>query len=89
MHKLEFTNEIATLADKFAYLLDHYMASHDGYACETDDGKPIIIGGISVSIQNGELATINVSIGSARSKHTIEIKRFPNSTNTDWSIEDK
>ena len=89
MNKLEFTNEIATLANRFAFLLDNYMASHDGYACKTDDGKPIIIGGISASIQDGKLATIGVSIGSARSKHAIEIKRFPNSTNTDWSIEDK
>ena len=89
MNKLEFVHEVGDLADKFAFLLQDYTASHDGYAGKTEDGKPIIIANISVSIQNGALATIDVDIGSADSKHRIKINRYPNSNNDDWRVEDK
>ena len=89
MNKLEFVHEVGDLADKFAFLLQDYMASHDGYDGETEDKKPIIIANISVSIQNGALATISVDIGSADSKHRIKINRYPSSNNDDWRVEDK
>ena len=89
MNKLEFVHEIGDLADKFAFLLEHYTESHDGYDGRTEDDEPIIVGQISVSIQNGELATIGAGIGCIDSKHRIEIKRHPNSNNTEWRIEDK
>ena len=89
MNKLEFMNELGVLADKLAFLLERYTESHDGYAGKIkDDGKPIIIGEISASIQNGELATVGVDIGSADSEHRIKINRYP-STNTEWRVEDK
>ena len=92
MNKLDFMNEIGALADKFAFLLKHYTESHDGYDSKTEDDKPIIVGQISVSIQNGELATICVDIGSVDSRHRIIIDRCPSSENpkyNDWRIEDK
>ena len=92
MNKLDFMNEIGALADKFAFLLKYYTESHDGYDGKTEDDKPIIVGQISVSIQNGELATISVDIGSVDSKHRIIINRYPCSENSDyndWGIEDK
>ena len=89
MNKLEFVNEIGILANKFAFLFQNYTASHKGYTGKTDDNKPIIIGQISASIQNDELATIEVSIGSADSKHELRINRCPNSNFSDWSVEDK
>ena len=92
MNKLEFVHEVGDLANRFAFLFKNYTASHDGYAGKTEDGKPIIIGQISASIQNGELATINVDIGSVDSRRRIIIDRCPSSENpknNDWSIEDK
>lgn len=89
MNKLELMNELGALADKFAFLLEHYTDNHEGYAGKTEDNKPIIIGSISVSIQNGELATIEASIGSADSAHKLKINRYPNSNSSEWSVEDK
>lgn len=89
MNKLEFMDEIGVLANRFAILFQNYMSSHDGYAGKTKDDKPIIVGQISASIQNGELATISVDIGSVGSKHRISINKYPNSENNDWRIEDK
>lgn len=89
MNKLELMNEIGALADRFAFLLEHYTESHGGYAGKTEDGRPIVVGQISASIQNGELATINADIGSYDSEHKIRINRYPNSNNTEWRIEDK
>lgn len=89
MNKLDFMNEIGALADKFAFLLEHYTDCHEGYDGRTDADNPIIIGGISVSIQNGELATIEVSVGSADSEHKLKINRYPNSKSNEWSVEDK
>ena len=92
MNKLEFTNELGALADRFACLFKNYTASHDGYAGKTENDEPIIIGQISASVQNGELATISVDIGSVDSKHRIIINRYPDSENSehnDWRIEDK
>lgn len=91
MNKLEFMNEIGVLADKFAFLLEHYTEGHGGYDGRTEEGKPIIIGGISASIQNGELATIEVSVGSCDSEHRLRINRSPNCPNEykEWRIEDK
>ena len=92
MNKLDFMNEIGALADKFAFLLKHYTESHDGYDGKTEDDKPIIIGQISASIQNGELATISVDIGSVDSEHRITIDRHPDSENpkyNDWRMKDK
>lgn len=89
MNKLEFVNEVGNLANKFAFLLQNYTASHDGYDVKTEDEKPIIVGDISVSIQNGALATIGVNVGGVNSRHKIEISRYPNSSNDDWEIEDK
>lgn len=92
MNKLEFVHEVGDLANRFAFLFKNYTASHDGYAGKTEDDEPIIVGQISASIQNGELATINVDIGSVGSKHRISINRYPdseNSENNDWRIEDK
>lgn len=89
MKKLELMNELGALADKFAFLLEGYTESHDGYAGRTEDDKPIIVGQISASIQNGELATITADIGSCDSEHKLKINRFPNSTSNEWRIEDK
>lgn len=92
MNKLEFVHEVGDLANRFAFLLEYYTESHDGYAGKTEDDKPIIIGQISASIQNGELATISVDVGSVDSKHRITIDRYPYSENpdyNDWRIEDK
>lgn len=89
MNKLELMNEVGILANKFAFLFQNYTASHDGYDSKTEDKKPIIIGNISVSIQNGELATIKASIGSANSVHKLSIDRYPNSNLDDWRVEDK
>ena len=92
MNKLEFVHEVGDLANRFAFLFKNYTASHDGYAGKTEDDEPIIIGQISASIQNGELATISVDIGSVDSKHRISINRYPDSENpenNDWRIEDK
>lgn len=89
MNKLELMNEVGALADKFAFLLQHYTDCHEGYDGRTDADKPIIIGNISVSIQNGELATIKASIGSANSVHKLSIDRYPNSNLDEWRIEDK
>ena len=92
MNKLEFVHEVGDLANRFAILFKNYTASHDGYAGKTEDGKPIVIGQISASIQDGELATISVDIGSVDSKQRIIIDRCPSSENpryNDWSIEDK
>ena len=92
MNKLEFVHEVGDLANRFAFLFKNYTASHDGYAGKTEDGKPIIIGQISASIQNGELATIEMDIGSVDSKHRIVLRRYPDSENSehnDWRIEDK
>ena len=89
MNKLDFMNEIGALADKFAFLLKHYTESHDGYDGKTEDDKPIIVGSISVSIQNGELATIGADIGSVDSNRRIRINRCPNSDDTEWRIGDK
>lgn len=89
MNKLEFMNELGALADKFAFLLERYTDGHDGYDGKTENNEPIIIGGISASIQNGELATIEVSIGSVDSEHKLKIDRYPNSKSDEWSVEDK
>ena len=95
MNKLEFAHEVGDLANRFAFLFKNYTASHDGYAGKTEDDKPIIVGQISVSIQNGELATISVDVGGVDSKHRIIIHRYPNSEdfedseNNDWRVEDK
>lgn len=89
MNKLEFVHEVGDLANRFATLFQNYTDSHDGYAGKTEDDKPIIVGQISASIQNGELATIRVDIGSVDSKHRIIINRYPNSENNDWRVEDK
>ena len=92
MNKLEFVHEVGDLANRFAFLFQNYTASHDGYAGKTEDDKPIIVGQISASIQNGELATISVDIGSVDSKHRIIIDRYPDSENAehnDWRVEDK
>ena len=92
MNKLEFVHEVGDLANRFAFLLQNYTASHDGYAGKTEDDKPIIVGQIAASIQNGELATISVDIGSVDSKHRIIISRYPDSENpehNDWRVEDK
>ena len=91
MNKLEFVQEVGDLADRFAFLLQNYTDTHHGYAGKTEDDKPIIIGQISASIQNGELATIRVDIGSVDSRRII-IDRCPNSEDpdhNDWRIEDK
>ena len=89
MNKLEFVHEVGDLANRFAFLFKNYTASHDGDAGKTEDDKPIIVADISVSIQDGELATINVDIGSVNSKHRIKINRCPSSENSEWRIEDK
>ena len=92
MNKLEFVHEVGDLANRFAFLFKNYTSSHNGYAGKTEDGKPIIIGQISTSIQNDELATININIGSVDSEHRITINRYPDSENpkyNDWRIEDK
>lgn len=89
MNKLEFMNELGALADRFAFLLEHYTESHGGYAGKTEDGRPITVGQINASIQNGELATISVDIGSVDSKHRIIIDRYPDSEYNDWRVEDK
>lgn len=89
MNKLDFVNEIGILANRFASLFQNYTASHDGYGSETESGKPIIVGNIGVSVQNGELATISVDIGCSDSKHRIQIDRYPDSANSEWRIEDK
>lgn len=89
MDKLDFMNEIEALADKFACLLERYTESHDGYAGKTTDGRPIIVGSISVSIQSGKLATIGVDVGSYDSEHRIIVNRYPNTNNTEWRTEDK
>ena len=89
MNKLEFVNEVGILANKFAFLLQNYVASHDGYDGRTDEDKSIIVAGISASIQNGELATIGVNIGSVDAEHGLKISRFPNSKFNEWSTEDK
>lgn len=89
MNKLEFVHEVGDLANKFAFLFKNYTASHDGYADKTEEDKSIIIGEISASIQDGELVTISVDIGSVDSKHRIIINRYPDSENNDWRIEDK
>ena len=89
MNKLEFVHEVGDLANRFAILFKNYTASHDGYAGKTEDNKPIIIGQISVSIQDGELAIINVDIGSVDSNHRIRINRYPNSNDAEWRVEDK
>ena len=89
MNKLDFMNEIGALTDKFAFLLKHYTESHDGYDGKTEDDEPIIVGSISVSIQNGELATIGADIGSVDSNRRIRINRYPNSDDTEWRIGDK
>lgn len=89
MNKLELMNELGALADRFAFLLERYTESHGGYDGRTENDKPIIVGCISASIQNGELATIGVNIGSADSEHKLEINRYPNSNFSEWSVEDK
>lgn len=89
MNKLEFMNEIGVLADKFAFLLERYTECHDGYAGMTDDNKSIVLGQISVSIQDGALATISADVSSHKSEHKIRIIRFPNINNVEWRIEDK
>ena len=92
MNKLEFMNELGALADKFAFLLQHYTDCHEGYDGRTDADKPITIGQISASIQNGELATICVDIGSVDSRHRIIIDRCPSSESpkyNDWSVKDE
>lgn len=89
MNKLEFLHEVGDLANRFAFLLKNYTASHDGYDGETEDGSSIIVANINVSIQNGELATIDINIGSVDSKHRIRINKYPNSSNDDWRIEEK
>ena len=92
MNKLEFMNELGALADKFAFLLQHYTDCHEGYDGRTDADKSITVGQISASIQDGELATISVDIGSVDSKHRIIIDRYPDSENpenNDWRVEDK
>lgn len=89
MNKLEFMNELGALADKFAFLLEHYTDCHEGYDGKTDADKPIIVGQISASIQNGALATISVDIGCSDSKHRIQINRYPSSADTEWRTEDK
>ena len=98
MNKSEFVHEVENLANRFAFLFKNYTDSNDGYAGKTEDGKPIIIGHISASIQNGRLATINVDIGCVDSTRKIVIGRYPdpedpedpeNPKNNIWSIEDK
>ena len=89
MNKLDFMNEIGALADKFAFLLKHYTESHDGYDGKTDADKPITVGQINASIQNGVLATISVDIGSVDSNRRIRINKHPNSNDVEWRIEDK
>ena len=89
MNKLEFVREVGALADKFALLLQQYTDNHEGYDGRTSDDKPIVAGEISVSIQDGVLATISVGIGGVDSKHRTRINRYPNSENGDWRIEDK
>ena len=92
MNKSEFVHEVGDLANRFASLFKDYTDNHDGYAGKTGDGKPIIIGNISVSVQNGELATISVDIGSVNSEHRITINRYPDSENpkyNNWRVEDK
>lgn len=89
MNKLEFIHEVGDLANRFAFLLKNYTASHDGYADKTKDDTPIIIGNISVSIQNDELAVISADVGDCNSEHRIRINRYPDSTNSEWRIEDR
>lgn len=89
MNKLQFMNKVGELAKDFAFLVQDYTHSHDGYDAETEDGKPIIIANVSVSIQDGVLATIDVDVGSIGSKHRISIGKFPNTNDTEWRIMDK
>lgn len=89
MNKIKFVSEIGDLANKLAFLLQSYTGNHDGYDAETANKEPIIMANISVSIQNGVLATISADVGSVDSKHRIRIDRYPNANNTEWRIEDK
>lgn len=89
MNKLEFVNEIGDLANKFAMRLQNYTCNHDGYDGKTEDKEPIVVANISVSIQNGELATISIDVGCVDSEHRIKINRHPNNKNSEWRIEDK
>lgn len=90
MNKLEFVHEVGDLANRFAFLFKNYVASHDGYDDRTEDGSSIIMANINVSIQNGELATIDADIGGVNSKHRIRINKYPNSEETiDWRIEER
>jgi hypothetical protein len=89
MNKLQFINKLGELANDFAFLVQGYTCSHDGYDAETADGKPIVIADINMSIQDGVLATIDVDIGSVGSKRRLKVGRFPNTNDTEWRIEDR
>lgn len=87
MDKITLISETSELAEKFAFLFEQFTNDRPQYFGKTADDKPICIGSISASIQDGKLATVEVSIGSTDSKKIV-LRKYPNSDN-EWSIEDR
>jgi hypothetical protein len=88
MDKITFINETSELAEKFAFLFERFTEDRPQYFGKTDAQEPICIGSISASIQGGELATLEVSVGSSDSSRKIVLRKYP-SSDDEWSIEDK
>lgn len=87
MDKVTFIKEMSDLAEKFAFLFEQFLKDRPQYFSETDAGGSISVGGISASIQNGELATLEFSVGCVDSCK-ITVRKNPNSDD-EWRIEDK
>ena len=88
MDKIKFIDEMAYLANRFADLFGQYVAERKSYFSETDKGVKIAVGHISASIQNGKLATVEVSIGACDTTHRLKINKCPN-VDDEWEISDE
>lgn len=88
MNKIEFIARMSDLAETMARIFDEYVEDRPQYFGKTESGDQICVLDISASIQRGTLATIGVDLGSVDSAQ-IKINRYPNSSDSDWSIEEK
>lgn len=87
MNKIEFIARMSELAEEMARVFVEYVGDKPQYFGKTDSGDQICVMDMSASIQHDVLATINVSLGSVDSAQ-IKVNRHPDSSNSDWSIEE-
>lgn len=88
MNKIEFITRMSNLAEEMSRTFVKYVEDKPQYFGKTESGDQICVIRMSASIQRGTLATIGMSLGSVDSTQ-LNINRHPDSSNSDWSIEEK